>query len=121
VATFARREAGAPRLAEALAALPPDLDVALVEGFSWEPIPRVVIAARGDSRLRTHLLSGEVLAVHTAAAGGGAPPRFETGWLEALVEAIAARARRARRAPPRRRASPAEIPRAPASGETPRL
>ncbi|RIL06183.1 MAG: hypothetical protein DCC71_07765 [Proteobacteria bacterium] len=36
-----------PAVDTALAALPADLDRMLVEGFSWEPIPRVVVTGPG--------------------------------------------------------------------------
>lgn len=67
VACFRRREAGAAEagsLDEGLEALPRDLDLVLVEGFSWEPLPRIVVlSGRRDTRTREHLESGEVLAV----------------------------------------------------------
>jgi molybdopterin-guanine dinucleotide biosynthesis protein B len=94
VASFVRPAPGGPRLRDALAALPPGLDLVLVEGFSWEPIPRIVIAAPGDARLREHL-GGELIAVIAAPpARPGAPPRFEPAWLAALIEILASRARR---------------------------
>jgi len=94
VATFARPAPGGPRLHDALAALRPGLDLVLVEGFSWEPVPRVVIAAPGDARLREHLRSGEVIAVLAAPpAPPGRPPRFEPGWLASLTATLASRAR----------------------------
>jgi molybdopterin-guanine dinucleotide biosynthesis adapter protein len=97
VATFVRPEAGGPRLRDALAALPQGLDLVLVEGFSWEPIPRVVIAASGDERLREHLRSGEVIAVLAAPpAPPGAPPTFEPSWLASLTATLASRAYAAR-------------------------
>jgi molybdopterin-guanine dinucleotide biosynthesis protein B len=95
IATFARPAPGGPRLRDALAGLPPGLDLVLVEGFSWEPVPRVVIAAPGDARLGEHLRSGEVIAVVSAPlAPPDAPPRFEARWLASLTDTLAARARR---------------------------
>jgi molybdopterin-guanine dinucleotide biosynthesis protein MobB len=94
VATFARPEPGGPRLRDALAALPPGLDLVLVEGFSWERIPRVVVAAPGDARLPEHLRSGEVVALIAAPpAQPGCRPRFEPCWVASLVETLASRAR----------------------------
>jgi molybdopterin-guanine dinucleotide biosynthesis protein B len=94
VACFARPAPGGPRLRDALAALPPGLDLVLVEGFSWEPIPRVVIAATGDARLREHLGGGEVIAVLASPpAPPDGPPRFEASWLASLTEILASRAR----------------------------
>jgi molybdopterin-guanine dinucleotide biosynthesis protein B len=94
IATFAPSAPGGPRLADALAALPAGLDLVLVEGFSWEPVPRVVIAAAGDARLREHLRSGEVIAVLASPpAPPDGPPQFEPGWLASLTDAIAARSR----------------------------
>jgi molybdopterin-guanine dinucleotide biosynthesis protein MobB len=54
IATFARQSPGRPSLECALETLPDDLDVILVEGFAWEPIPRYALLpsdgtdARGD-------------------------------------------------------------------------
>jgi molybdopterin-guanine dinucleotide biosynthesis protein B len=97
VATFARPRPGGPRLHDALAALPPGLDLVLVEGFSWEPVPRVVLAAPGDARLREHLRSGEVIAVLAAPpAPPGGPPSFEPRWLASLTQTLASRARKLR-------------------------
>lgn len=118
IATFVRPAPGGPRLRDALAALPAGLDLVLVEGFSWEPVPRVVIEAPGDARLAEHLGAGEVLAVVEAPpARGDGPPRFETGWLAALTEALGARARRSRRGTERCASAPA--PPAHAEPETP--
>jgi molybdopterin-guanine dinucleotide biosynthesis protein MobB len=38
IATFQRTAKRRPKLHEAIATLPPDLDAILVEGFHWEPI-----------------------------------------------------------------------------------
>jgi molybdopterin-guanine dinucleotide biosynthesis protein B len=100
VATFARPEPGGPHLHLVLAALPPGLDLVLVEGFSWEPIPRVVLASRGDSRLREHLRSGEVVAVLAAPPPRpDGPPCFDPRWLASLTEGLVARAHAARGLP----------------------
>jgi molybdopterin-guanine dinucleotide biosynthesis protein B len=94
IATFARPVPGGPRLRDALDALPAGLDLVLVEGFSWEPIPRVVVAAAGDARLREHFQGGEVIAVLAAPPRvEGRRPRFDPAWLAWLTEALAARVR----------------------------
>jgi molybdopterin-guanine dinucleotide biosynthesis protein MobB len=64
LATFVRREPERrPSLGEALAALPAGLDAVLVEGFAWEPIPRVVLVSRGRTPRDEHLEGGPVLRV----------------------------------------------------------
>jgi molybdopterin-guanine dinucleotide biosynthesis protein MobB len=52
-----------PSLAEALTSLPDGLDLVLAEGFSWEPIPRLVVVPGSDAPLRKHFEHGEVLRV----------------------------------------------------------
>lgn len=94
IASFTRPEPGGPRLQRVLATLPSGLDLVLVEGFSWEPIPRIVLATRGDARLREHLRGGEVVAVLAAPpAPPDGPPSFESRWLASLTESLLARAR----------------------------
>jgi len=66
LATFTRRDDEASSdvsLAAALASLPGDLDVVLVEGFSWEPIPRFVLVPDSESPIPEHLSRGEVLRI----------------------------------------------------------
>lgn len=63
LATFVRREPERPSLDEAVAALPAGLDAVLVEGFAWEPIPRVVLVSRGQTPRHEHLEGGPVLRV----------------------------------------------------------
>jgi molybdopterin-guanine dinucleotide biosynthesis protein MobB len=89
--TFARRSAP-PSLEAALAALPPDLDLVLAEGFSWEPIPRVVVTGPGHPPKPDDLAGGEVIAVaevETYPEGG--PPRFAAGTFAAVEAAIVER------------------------------
>jgi molybdopterin-guanine dinucleotide biosynthesis protein B len=105
VASFARPAPGGPRLRDALDALPAGLDLVLVEGFSWEPIPRIVVAAPADARLREHFRGGEVVAVLAAPPRlDGERPCFDPAWLAWLTEALASRVRRA--APRARAAHP---------------
>jgi molybdopterin-guanine dinucleotide biosynthesis protein MobB len=88
--TFARREMP-PRLADALLGLPPDVDVVLVEGFSWERIPRYVILPPGMDPLPRHTARGECLRTITAPpAVGDAPPVFPPELIESVASEIAA-------------------------------
>ena len=67
VATFTRLDdatAGDPSLAVALRTLPAELDLVLVEGFSWEPIPRIVVVGPGGAPAPEHVARGEVLVVN---------------------------------------------------------
>ncbi|MDX1648768.1 MAG: molybdopterin-guanine dinucleotide biosynthesis protein B [Myxococcota bacterium] len=94
LAVFRRCEhAGDPPLADALAALPPDLDLVLVEGFSWEPVPRLVVVQEGG-RTRPRRDPGEVLArVTMPVPGPDGPPRLPSGRLAELVARLEARVR----------------------------
>lgn len=102
VATFTR----APRhsdtdvqLACALATLPRNLDVVLAEGFSWEPIPRVLLVPRAEEPRREHLDSGEVLAqILVPASSPGKQPVFSDPLIESLVQAVMDRMARTSRA-----------------------
>jgi len=89
LATFTRLDgpgAGEPSLAAALRALPPDLDLVLVEGFSWEPIPRIVVVGAGEAPDREHLARGETLAI---LEGTPCPERRCSEFPGALVEELA--------------------------------
>ena len=64
IATFERRDADHPAsLEEALETLPEGLDLVLVEGFGWEPIPRLVLVPPDRLPRREHRESGPVLRV----------------------------------------------------------
>lgn len=95
VATFARRAPGAGEevsLAAALASLPPHLDLVLAEGFSWEPIPRIVLARRGEAPAREHCTRGEVLQiVRVPDPPQDARPVYPEALIESLARALAAR------------------------------
>jgi molybdopterin-guanine dinucleotide biosynthesis protein MobB len=87
--TFARREME-PRLADALIGLPPGLDVVLVEGFSWERIPRYVVLPAGLDPLPRHTARGALLGTITAPSpAGGRPPVFPPELVERLASEIA--------------------------------
>lgn len=97
-ATFVRRQ-DAPTIDTALEALPADLDLVLVEGFSWEPIPRVVVSGPGREPRREGLTGGEVIAVVTVQAYREAgPPCFAEAELEALLQLLVTRVAGARAA-----------------------
>ena len=77
LATFVRRTEdegpGAP-LAVALASLPEGLDLVLVEGFSWEPVPRLLVVPAGEDSGAAHGGAHELaatLAGRGPAADGG--------------------------------------------------
>ncbi len=64
VATFVRPATERTvSLGSAMAGLPAGLDVVLVEGFGWEPIPRFVLVRPESAPRREHLQSGPVLGV----------------------------------------------------------
>jgi molybdopterin-guanine dinucleotide biosynthesis protein B len=64
IVTFERRDAQhTATLEEALATLPDGLDLVLVEGFGWEPIPRLVLVPPDRMPRREHRESGPVLRV----------------------------------------------------------
>jgi molybdopterin-guanine dinucleotide biosynthesis protein MobB len=94
IASFRRAEgdgAGEVSLAAALAALPRGLDVVLAEGFSWEPIPRVVLFHASEEPRREHLEGGEVLElVSVPTSSCGKPPVFSDALIESLVRTVAA-------------------------------
>jgi molybdopterin-guanine dinucleotide biosynthesis protein B len=96
LATFTRREAeGDPRLADALAAFPEGLDLVLVEGFSWEALPRIVVAREGCKPPPEHTGPGEVLrVVRVAEPAPGRKPDFAAPLIESLAALLEERARR---------------------------
>jgi molybdopterin-guanine dinucleotide biosynthesis protein B len=90
-ATFVRN-AGPASIETALAALPDGLDLLLAEGFSWEPIPRIVVRGSGREPKPDDLAGGEVIAVVSVREyPEAAPARFERRTIEALVEGLLAR------------------------------
>lgn len=90
VAAFVRRT-GPPSIEAALAALPADLDLVLAEGFSWEPIPRVVVTGPGREPRREDWTGGGVIAVvEVRAYPPSAPPSFDPAQVDALVRTLAA-------------------------------
>jgi molybdopterin-guanine dinucleotide biosynthesis protein B len=102
--TFTRRgEYASPgvSLDAALASLPGDLDVVLVEGFSWEPIPRFVLIPDSQSPIPEHLERGEVLGILRAPVKPGrSKPSFPETLLEAVVGEIQLRLQKERGNPP---------------------
>jgi hypothetical protein len=97
LATFVRRgsEPGeGVSLGEALGSLPRGLDLVLIEGFSWESIPRIVLV-RGDGLpAKEYLARGEVLeTVRTPDSPRAERPVFPDALIESLARALAARVR----------------------------
>lgn len=89
IATFVRRAPARPRLAEALATLPPELDLVLVEGFAWESCPRWILLPEDGSDPRGDLEGGEILGVLRAPEHReGLPPEFELATIEALARML---------------------------------
>ena len=97
IATFRRPEAGDAgevSLAAALAALPRTLDLVLAEGFSWEPIPRVVLFSASGEPRPEHLEGGQVIElVSVPVSSRGEPLAFSDALIEGLVEAVELRRR----------------------------
>lgn len=88
--TEAPTDEGVP-LAEILASLPRSLDVVLVEGFSWEALPRYVIVPGSEKPLEKHLERGEVLRIiEVPVPEAGSPPRLDDALIASLVEEIVA-------------------------------
>lgn len=89
--TFVRRSAP-PAIDAALAALPADLHLVLAEGFSWEPIPRVVVTGPGREPRTEDLTGGDVIAVVTVRSYPEAgPPRFDPVEIETLLRWLSGR------------------------------
>jgi molybdopterin-guanine dinucleotide biosynthesis protein MobB len=99
IATFARVERGAGEevsLVEALATLPGDLDLVLAEGFSWEPIPRVVLLRDDKEPAPAHVEGGEVLdVVNVPDPPFGDRPEYPEALIEMLTHMLEARVREA--------------------------
>jgi molybdopterin-guanine dinucleotide biosynthesis protein B len=91
VATFRRLEGSPPRgpaLAEALAALPADLDIVLAEGFAWEPVPRFILVGPDEAARSEHLECGEVLGIVPMPPPLDAKPFISDATVEALADRI---------------------------------
>jgi molybdopterin-guanine dinucleotide biosynthesis protein B len=93
-ATFTRTEPEAETdvsLARALATLPPGLDLVLAEGFSWEPIPRVVLFCHEEEPAREHVACGEVIErVCVPNPRPGKPPEYSEALIVSLVQLLMA-------------------------------
>ena len=104
LATFTRRSDDASpdvSLDTALASLPKGLDVILVEGFSWEPIPRFVLVPDSESPIPDHLSRGEVLGIlRVPATPDGRKPSFTQALVEAITGEIELRLRQGGASPP---------------------
>lgn len=78
-----------PRLGDALASLPPGLDLVLVEGFSWERIPRYLILPPGGNDARSHEHGGPVIReVEAPPSADGQPPAFDPALIEGIADEI---------------------------------
>jgi molybdopterin-guanine dinucleotide biosynthesis protein B len=97
IATFTRSERDAGEevsLADVLATLPGDLDLVLAEGFSWEPIPRVVLLRDDEEPAPAHVQSGEVLEVVSVPDPPyGDKPEYSETLIEMLAHMLEARVR----------------------------
>jgi molybdopterin-guanine dinucleotide biosynthesis protein B len=97
VAIFARRceeEGEEVSLSAALSALPDGLEVILAEGFSWEPIPRVVLSNGVGETAPKYTGPGEVIDIVTVPSPvDGRPPDFSDELVESLARIITARVR----------------------------
>lgn len=94
-ATFLRRPAaGRPRLGPALDTLPRGLDLVLVEGFSWERIPRIVVVPESGSPKTDYLCAGEVIeVVGVPRAPLGGRPLYAERVIEGLARTLELRVR----------------------------
>jgi molybdopterin-guanine dinucleotide biosynthesis protein B len=66
LAVFRRVAGPSPRdpdLSAAIALLPGDLDVVMVEGFAWEPIPRFVVVGGREAPRKELITPGSLLAI----------------------------------------------------------
>jgi molybdopterin-guanine dinucleotide biosynthesis protein MobB len=102
IATFTRR-ATRPHLKDAVDTLPAGLDVVLVEGFLWEPIPKYVLLPPDGADERGYCEGENVLRVIRAPErSGDGPPPFEPELLIELASEISAWLRARRERPPGR-------------------
>jgi molybdopterin-guanine dinucleotide biosynthesis protein MobB len=77
VSVFAGRPPDSARLVDALEAVPDGLDVILVEGFLWEPIPRyVLLPPDGDDERGYTTAPGLLRVLAAPSAVDGEPPAF---------------------------------------------
>ena len=90
IATFERRDADHPAsLEEALETLPEGLDLVLVEGFGWEPIPRLLLVPPGRKPRREHRESGPVLRViRVPQSAPGEKPFFSDDLVQKIATEI---------------------------------
>ncbi len=100
LAFFKRRknteEADVP-LAEILETLPDDLDIVLVEGFSWEALPHYVVVPESEEPLEKHLSRGEVIRIiELPTPEAGSAPRLDGKLVAGMVGEIIARMKDAR-------------------------
>jgi molybdopterin-guanine dinucleotide biosynthesis protein B len=99
IAAFTRSQRGVGEevaLADVLATLPGDLDLVLAEGFSWEPIPRVVLLRDDEEPAPAHVESGEVLEVVSVPNPPyGDKPEYPEALIEMLTHMLEARVREA--------------------------
>lgn len=81
-----------PTLDDALASLPDDLDVVLVEGYLSQPLPRYVLLPSGEEPSRPYLSSGGPVlrVIHPPQHAPDAPPEYEPALVASLVTQIAA-------------------------------
>ena len=92
IATFERRDARhTASLEEALATLPDGLDLVLVEGFAWEPIPRLILVPPDSMTRREHRESGPVLRViRVPESAPGEKPVFSADIVHSIATEIIA-------------------------------
>jgi molybdopterin-guanine dinucleotide biosynthesis protein len=77
-----------------MAGLPSGLDVVLVEGFAWEPIPRFVLVSPGQTPRREHRESGSVLRiVEVAEPPAGTKPIYARDRIRGIALEIVRRIR----------------------------
>ena len=78
----------------ALRSLPQDLDVILVEGFAWAPIPRVVLVQEGESPRKEYLTRGSLLCIlRVSPPPKGEKPDFPPKVVTRLAEDVVQRMR----------------------------
>jgi molybdopterin-guanine dinucleotide biosynthesis protein B len=101
IATFRRVAPAAPgarrdpALAEALAQLPDDLDVVLVEGFAWEPIPRIVLVQGREAPRKELLARGSLISiVRVTERLDDGRPLYRGALVARLVDEVMRRVRR---------------------------
>jgi molybdopterin-guanine dinucleotide biosynthesis protein MobB len=93
IALFQRRPddeaADDPSLDDALETLPPGLDVVLVEGFAWAPIPRVILVKGAEAPRREHLQGGPLVRfVRTREPAPGERFELPAGAVDAVLRDV---------------------------------